>query len=228
MAMYDPYFMVPVRDDESDVPAQVVTRREAIRRVSALLGGVALVGGSALWTTGCTPADGTAKGDSAAATTGGSTGTFTSEEIAFLDEVAETILPTTSRSPGAKAAATGTFMAVMVTDCYEPKDQEIFRGGMKAVEDACTKAHGHGFMAAKPEERLAVLSAMDAEQHAFMKTKKPEDATPAFRMMKELALLGFFTSEIGYTKAMRYVETPGRFDPCVPMAPGEVTWADHA
>ncbi|MCU0633396.1 MAG: gluconate 2-dehydrogenase subunit 3 family protein [Gemmatimonadaceae bacterium] len=226
--MYDPYFMVPVRDDESDVPAQVVTRREAIRRVSALLGGVALVGGSALWTTGCTPADGTAKGDSAAATTGGSTGTFTSEEIAFLDEVAETILPTTSRSPGAKAAATGTFMAVMVTDCYEPKDQEIFRGGMKAVEDACTKAHGHGFMAAKPEERLAVLSAMDAEQHAFMKTKKPEDATPAFRMMKELALLGFFTSEIGYTKAMRYVETPGRFDPCVPMAPGEVTWADHA
>ena len=31
--------------------------------------------------------------------------------------------------------------------------------------------------------------------------------------MKELALLGYFTSEIGYTKAMRYVESPGRFDP---------------
>ena len=27
-----------------------------------------------------------------------------------------------------------------------------------------------------------------------------------FRMMKELALLGYFTSEIGYTKAMRYIE----------------------
>jgi hypothetical protein len=227
--MYDPYAMVPARahDEGEDVPLQVVNRREAIRRVSALLGGVALVGGSALWTTGCTPKDGTPMAE-AGKSSGGSTGSFTSADVAFLDEIADTILPTTAKSPGAKAAATGAFMAVMVTDCYEPKDQEIFRGGMKAIEDECTKAHGHGFMAAKPEERLSVLSAMDAAQHAFMKTKKPEDATPAFRMIKELSLLGFFTSEIGYTKAMRYVETPGRFDPCVPMAAGETNWADHA
>ncbi|MCU0647486.1 MAG: gluconate 2-dehydrogenase subunit 3 family protein [Gemmatimonadaceae bacterium] len=229
--MYDPYAMVPARArEEEDVPLEVVNRREAIRRVSALLGGVALVGGSALWTAGCTPQDGakTATSDSGAAPADGPIGTFTKEDIAFLDEVAETILPTTAKSPGAKAAKTGAFLALMVTDCYEPKDQEIFRGGMKAIEDACSKAHSHGFMAAKPEERLAVLAAMDAEQHAFMKTKKPEDPTPAFRMIKELSLLGFFTSEIGYTKAMRYVETPGRFDPCVPMAAGETSWADHA
>ncbi len=47
-------------------------------------------------------------------------------------------------------------------------------------------------------------------------------------MMKELALLGYFTSEIGYTKAMRYVESPGRFDPDVPLAPGDRSWAPHA
>jgi hypothetical protein len=54
--------------------------------------------------------------------------------------------------------------------------------------------------------------------------------TPAhyFRMMKELALLGYFTSEIGYNKAMRYVESPGRFDPCVPYTKGEPAWAPHA
>ena len=34
------------------MPTTLITRREAIRRVSALLGGVALVGGSALLT-GC-------------------------------------------------------------------------------------------------------------------------------------------------------------------------------
>ena len=49
-----------------------------------------------------------------------------------------------------------------------------------------------------------------------------------FRMMKELALLGYFTSEIGYTQAMRYIESPGRFDPCAPYAPGEKAWAPHA
>ena len=40
-----------------------------------------------------------------------------------------------------------------------------------------------------------------------------------FRMMKELALLGYFTSEIGCMQAQRYVESPGRFDPCVPYRP---------
>jgi hypothetical protein len=234
MPMYDPYHMVPSRD-EGDVPESVVNRREAIRRVSTMLGGVALVGSSALWTAGCTPKGDSAiaVGDSGAAkpvgpNPDGPIGTFTKEDIAFLDEVAETILPTTAKSPGAKAARTGAFMAVMVTDCYEPKDQEIFRAGMKSVDDACTKAHGHGFAMAKPEERTAVLTALDAEQHAFMKTKKPEQPTHYFRMMKELSLLGFFTSEIGYTKAMRYVETPGRYDPCVPYAKGELNWADHA
>lgn len=49
-----------------------------------------------------------------------------------------------------------------------------------------------------------------------------------FRMLKELALLGYFTSEIGYTRAMRYIEAPGRFDPCAPYAPGDKSWASHA
>ena len=47
-------------------------------------------------------------------------------------------------------------------------------------------------------------------------------------MMKELALLGFFTSEVGCTKALRYIEAPGRYDPCAPHAPGDRSWAAHA
>jgi len=47
-------------------------------------------------------------------------------------------------------------------------------------------------------------------------------------LMKELTLLGYFTSEIGCSQAMRYRETPGRFDPCVPYTPGETSWAGHA
>ena len=49
-----------------------------------------------------------------------------------------------------------------------------------------------------------------------------------FRLVKELTLSGYFTSEIGMTQALRYVEAPGRFDPCVPYTPGETSWAGHA
>jgi hypothetical protein len=55
------------------------------------------------------------------------------------------------------------------------------------------------------------------------------DAPPHyFRMMKELALLGYFTSEIGFTQVLRYEESPGRFDPCTTYTEGDAAWAPHA
>lgn len=222
---------------------ELISRREAILRVTVLLGGVALVGGNALLT-GCREPNDDAP--------------FTADEIAFLDEVAETILPET-KTPGAKAAHTGAFMAMMVTDSYDARDRKIFREGMRKIDEASRRAHGVSFMSATPQQRLAVLEPIDRDQKAHSDALKEEnrrksmaylveqrqEAAPGadvgaataitteppahyFRMMKELALLGYFTSEIGCTQAQRYVETPGRFDPCVPYQPGEKSWAPHA
>ncbi|MCR4342256.1 MAG: gluconate 2-dehydrogenase subunit 3 family protein [Gemmatimonadaceae bacterium] len=235
-------------ENAGDFTPGMIDRREAILRVTALLGGVALVGGSALLT-GCRDED--------RAVTGA---LFTAEDIAFLDEVAETILPATS-TPGAKAAKTGAFMALMVTDSYSPRDQAVFREGMRKLDEASRKAHTVSFMTATPRQRLALLEAVDREQKAESDARRDEkeerqraeaalsdqrqEAAPGadvgaaaaitedlpphyFRMMKELALLGYFTSEIGYTQALRYEESPGRFDPCVPYRPGEKAWAPHA
>src|SRR6266487_2232393 len=81
---------------------QGIDRREAIRRVTALLGGVALAGGGALFSA--------VERAHARAATVRQVGTFTAQDIALLDEVADTILPET-KTPGAKAAHTGAFMA---------------------------------------------------------------------------------------------------------------------
>jgi hypothetical protein len=200
--------------------AHPIDRREAIRRVSALLGGIAFVGGSTL-VTACENAQ-------RRTTATGGVGSFTTQDIAFLDEVAETILPET-KTPGAKAAQVGAFMALMVTDTYSDGDQAMFRDGMRKLDEACRAMHHTAFLEATPPQRLALLEQLDREQKAYMDARRGDD-TPAhyFRMMKELALLGYFTSEIGYTQAMRYAETPGRFEPCVPYTPGETAWAPHA
>jgi hypothetical protein len=116
----------------------------------------------------------------------------------------------------------------MVTRTYTEGNQQVFRDGMIALEDRCRMLHGSGFVETAPAERLALLEMLDREQHAYMASREPGAPPHYFRLMKELALLGYFTSEIGYTQAMRYVESPGRFDPCVPHAPGDRTWAPHA
>jgi hypothetical protein len=194
-----------------------IDRREAVRRVSALLGGAALIGESALWAS-CSSRE-------CRQTT--SIGAFSPADIAFLDEIAETIVPET-QTPGAKAAGVGPFMALMVADCYEASDQQIFHAGMKQLDDASRKATGSPFLSASLEERLSVLQALDREQKSYTDAKRPDEPNHYFRMMKELALLGYFTSQIGCTRAQRYVESPGRYDPCTPYTPGSPSWAPHA
>jgi hypothetical protein len=201
-------------------PVRLINRREAIRRVSALLGGAAFVGGRGLLSA-CERASFPLEE--------ATLGEFTADNIAFLDEIAETILPAT-KTPGAKAAKTGAFMALMVTDCYSPVEQKIFHEGMRKVDDATRKANNVSFMEAAPLQRSAVLTMLDHEQKRVMDAREAAVDQPAhyFRMMKELALLGYFTSEVGCTQAMRYIESPGRFDPCIPYTPGEPAWAAHA
>ncbi|MGQ0641526.1 MAG: gluconate 2-dehydrogenase subunit 3 family protein [Gemmatimonadaceae bacterium] len=221
--------------------SRTIDRREAIKRVTVLLGGATLVGGSSLLAA-CAK-------DRTTASAG--VGEFTAADVALLDEIAETMLPETT-TPGAKAAQVGAFMALMVTDTYKPEDQALFRAGMKQLDDASMKASNASFMSATAAARLALLEQLDREQKARQDAKdereklrkqefregreqkteeaeqKDEEPEHYFRMMKELALLGYFTSEIGYTKAMRYVESPGKFEPCVPYTAGETIWADHA
>ena len=227
---------------ETDLPREessAIDRREAIRRVTAMLGGLTLVGGSSL-VAACQrerrPGPRVPIGE------------FTVADIDLLDEVADTILPET-KTPGAKAANVGAFMALMVTDTYKPEDRQVFRDGMRSLDALCFQSNKAAFVAAKPEQRLALLEKIDREAKTYMdlrsearKAREKSDTTaqtnasprPAdppthyFRMMKELALLGYFTSEIGCTQALRYVEMPGRFDPCVDYKPGDRAWAGHA
>jgi len=233
-------------DVSNELSADLISRREAILRMSVLLGGVALIGSGAL-ISGCK-----------AEKTGAVGASFTADDIAYLDEIADTILPTTS-TPGAKAAKTGAFMALMVTDTYHEDDDKTFREGMRKLDDLSKQKNGGAsFMKATPAQRLALLQELDKEQHDYSEKQRAEgrkksDAvinstnqqnapeakinpatqmsdppTKYFRMMKELALLGYFTSEIGATQALQYVESPGRYDPCVPYKAGDRDWASHA
>src|SRR6185369_9336510 len=146
-----------------------INRREAIQRVTAMLGGLTLIGGSSL-ITACEKAQERAA-DTAKAAAGPQQpiGEFSVQDIAYLDEIADTILPTTQASPGAKAAKTGAFMALMVTDTYDPDDQKRFRAGMQTLDEASKKANnGAGFMAATPEQRLTLLTEIDKQAKAHM------------------------------------------------------------
>ena len=188
-----------------------MNRRDAVQYISLLLGGT-LVGGN-VFISGC-------KSNDAAATSM----KFTDEDVALLDEISDTILPPT-KTPGAKAAKVGQFMTVMVNDCYEEKDQKVFHEGIGKLNDFSDKTYNKAFMKLDQQQRHDLLVKLDSEQKEYMKNKKNEDPSHYFRMMKELTMLGYFTSEIGCTQARRYVESPGRYEGSIPYKKGDKAFA---
>ncbi len=78
------------------------------------------------------------------------------------------------------------------------------------------------FMDSSPEQRHDLLVALDKEAKEYQTLKRP---THYFRMMKELTLWGYFTSEIGATKALRYVAVPGKYEGCIDYKKGDKAWA---
>jgi len=102
------------------------------------------------------------------------------------------------------------------------------------LNEACKKMHGHDFMKAEPAHRKELLISLEKEvkdhqekRREFMKEqddlekkaqangdtsfKKQTMSAHYFTMMKQLTILGYFTSKEGRTSATRYEPVPGKY-----------------
>ncbi len=173
-------------------------RREAIQRAALMMGGILSAP--------------TLAGAMGRVINTGPSVAVTPEQEALLAEVADVIIPTTT-TPGAKAAGAEKFIVRVMRDCYPKEDQEKFYAGLAKLDEASKTKFSKGF------------AALDTAQKNEMVKQTTVDDKPFFRTMKELTTTGYFTSEIGATKALEYLPVPGQFNGCAPMKPGQKTWA---
>ena len=134
----------------------------------------------------------------------------------------------------------------MIKDCYPEEAQKAFIKGLEDLEARAKKEYSKSFLEITANERVNLITKLKdetlAEKEALNKIEKvPEiqaslvKAAPMrdsniakpmfFAIARDLTILGFFTSEIGTTKANEYVEIPGRYDGCVDLKPGQKVWA---
>lgn len=173
---------------------------------------------------------------------------FDKDNIILLDEIGETIIPSSSTSPGAKAAKIGEFMKVYVTDCYDASEQKTFFEGINKIKILSKSKYGKDFLKLTDSQRHDLLNILEkeAQEHVELKNKNTSGTGDAiqtgkvqqndkskmksegnhyFSMIKDLTLFGYFTSEVGATKALRYVQTPGSYKGNVPYKEGDKAWA---
>jgi len=77
----------------------------------------------------------------------------------------------------------------------------------------------------KQGDRTELLRAIDQERAAYDKTKTAEMPVHYFTLLRQLTMLGFFSSELGATESLRYVAIPGKYDGDLPYKKGDRAWA---
>jgi hypothetical protein len=172
-----------------------IDRREALRRAALVLAGVLA---------GCE-----ARRTPAAAWR---PRVLSSDRAEMVATIAEHILPETD-TPGARAVGVHRFIDALVAESYSAEERRHFLAGLDGLDDGARRAHGRAFAACTAADQLALLGQLDRA------------GDPFFRTLKQLTLVGYYTSEAGATRELHHVPVPGRYDGCVPLAQIGRTWA---
>lgn len=192
-------------ENTSGLSNNAIGRREALRRAAILLGGTLSAPAIAGVLAGC---------DSRSA----GNGALTSRQLDLVATVAEHIIPETD-TPGARAADVHVFIDKMLAEHYPAADKQRVLDGLADLDARSDQDCGRPFIRCSERDQRALLTRID--QQAFADRSEPH----WFRTMKELTVLGYYTSEIGATRELKYVAVPERFDACVPFEQIGRTWA---
>ena len=191
-------------------------RREALRRTAWIMGGVISAPAIA----------GILKGCKAEPSIDWKPQFLTQDQATLVTQVSEIIIPKTD-TPGAKDVGVPSFIDLVIKDCYSKEDQDRFMEGLKSFDEEAKKAYGDPFAELEPEQQLEFVKkthdgAVTAEREA-----QPTPPRPFILTMKELTMLGYFTSKVGATEVLQYEAVPGSYKGCIPLteAGNGKTWA---
>jgi gluconate 2-dehydrogenase gamma chain len=184
-----------------------MNRRELLQRVALLMGGTLSAPAVLAVLNGCSPKP----------SAGWQPLFLSQEEGAMVEDIAELIIP------GARAVGVPAFIDVILKDAYPSEDQVRFVSGLKDFDEE-VRDHGKPFLERPQAQRLELLQQVHDLAVAAEKKQADRDVPagerkrPFVLMIKELTLLGFFTSQVGATQILQYDPVPGGFQACIPIA----------
>lgn len=144
---------------------------------------------------------------------------YSASDEEIFGEFSEIILPTTAKSPGAKAAGVGALIPLIIKDCYPPNLQDLFKKGFNEMLALCKTKFNKEFMSLNSEEKNQLMNQL--KQQTIDNNKEAS----FFLIARDLTILSYFSSEIGCTMAREYLPIPGKYDGNVEYKPEQKAWA---
>jgi hypothetical protein len=144
-------------------------------------------------------------------------------KLRLLEEIADTILPKTAGSPGAKEAMIRPFLKSYVEDCFSPAEQKAVIEGLQVLNNSAKDKYHIDFLQLEPSKRHELLVGIDKE--ALQQQNKPGGPVHYFSMIKNMVIFGYFTSKAGATQCLRYLPVPHRYEGNINYQKGDKAWA---
>lgn len=129
-------------------------------------------------------------------------------QFAAVSAMAERILPR-SETPGAIDVGVPAFIDLMIGKFMTGAERQIFMAGIVELEAKARARASVDFARMTPAAQDALLKEVATLSQNREKT--------FFHQLKELTLLGYFTSETVGKNFLHYDPIPGRFDACIPL-----------
>lgn len=194
-----------------------INRREAIKRTSAIMGG-ALTSSVVM---------GVLQGCQTDQSLDWIPKVLTPDQVYLVEQLTERILPATS-TPGAKDARVVRFVDSMIEGYLSKDDKTRFLEGLTLIDQEAQIQYGKSFIKCSTVEQDALVgeSAQVGRQLAKRQDGRENTEKSFFSLLKEMTLIGFFTSEVGATQVLNYDPVPGGYSGCAPLEEvGGKTWA---
>ncbi len=134
---------------------------------------------------------------------------YSRETSVLVERLADLIIPATD-TPGAAAAGVGEFIDYVVSIWYQDDERLRFIAGIDALEAAARERHGKSFLELGEELQVSLLEPL--AERAVADAGADFGSGGFFKQLKELTVVGYFTSEVGATQERSYVPMPGAYD----------------
>ncbi|HYC50298.1 MAG TPA: gluconate 2-dehydrogenase subunit 3 family protein [Gemmatimonadaceae bacterium] len=129
--------------------------------------------------------------------------------LALVRALADSILPRTE-TPGATDVGVHRFVDVIVSENYDEGERDAFVAGLEKLDAAVMLDTGRVFHDLAPNERAAVLDAIEGGQRTL-------EPNRTYWRLKGLVIHGYFTSEMVMKDVLRHQVMPGQFLGDAPM-----------
>ena len=142
---------------------------------------------------------------------------FSQDQMKTLHDISATVLPATDTKSGAEVDCHG-FVDNQLTQCHGKDEQQVAINAVELVQKNAQKQYKKAFVALNQQQQTTLLRDIESL------TSASEDEKGQFKFLKSLIVFGFFTSQEGATKALRFQPFPGGFKGSVKITKDTTTW----